>query len=91
MENFNPQFQKIGDILVYEKVITTEQLEKALSEQKSTSEKLGHILISQGSITEEMSQGAGSAAVENHRYDSAQHLSQSIRQTPLEAVCATAS
>ena len=29
MENFNPQFQKIGDILVYQKTITNEQLEKA--------------------------------------------------------------
>ena len=53
MENFNPQFQKIGDILVYQKVISAEQLEKALTEQKSSNEKLGHILISQGSITEE--------------------------------------
>ena len=53
MENFNPQFQKIGDILVYEKVISIEQLEKALSEQKSSNEKLGHILISQGAITED--------------------------------------
>ena len=53
MDNFNPQFQKIGDILVYEKVISIEQLEKALTEQKSSNEKLGHILISQGSITEE--------------------------------------
>ena len=53
MENFNPQFQKIGDILVYQKVISKEQLEKALNEQKSSNEKLGHILISQGSISEE--------------------------------------
>ena len=53
MENFNPQFQKIGDILVYQKVISAEQLDKALTEQKSSNEKLGHILISQGSITEE--------------------------------------
>jgi len=53
MENFNPQFQKIGDILVYQKIISKEQLEKALNEQKSSNEKLGHILISQGSISEE--------------------------------------
>jgi len=53
MENFNPQFQKIGDILVYQKVISKEQLEKALNEQKSSNEKLGHILISHGSISEE--------------------------------------
>ena len=53
MDNFNPQFQKIGDILVYQKIISNEQLESALNEQKSSSNKLGHILISQGTITEE--------------------------------------
>ena len=53
MENFNPQFQKIGDILVHQKMITSEQLENALTEQKSTKDKLGNILITQGTITEE--------------------------------------
>ena len=53
MENFNPQFQKIGDILVHQKIITSEQLENALTEQKSTKDKLGNILITQGTITEE--------------------------------------
>jgi len=49
---FNPQFQKVGDILVYENVITEVQLQKALSEQKESKEKLGQILISQGIINE---------------------------------------
>ncbi len=53
MENFNPQFQKIGDILVHQKIITSEQLEKALTEQKTTKDKLGNILVIQGTITEE--------------------------------------
>ena len=53
MENFNPQFQKIGDILVHQKIITSEQLNNALTEQKSTKDKLGNILITQGTITEE--------------------------------------
>ena len=53
MDNFNPQFQKIGDILVHQKIITSEQLNNALTEQKSTKDKLGSILISQGTITEE--------------------------------------
>ena len=52
MENFNPQFQKIGDILVYQKLISNEQLESALIKQKSSNEKLGHILIQDGIITE---------------------------------------
>ena len=38
MSNFNPQFQRIGDILVYNKAITQENLERALSEQKTTNE-----------------------------------------------------
>ena len=50
--SFNPQFQKVGDILVYEKVITKKQLSDALEEQKKTKEKLGQILISKGIITE---------------------------------------
>ena len=49
---FNPQFQKVGDILVYENIITEVQLQKALSEQKESKEKLGQILISQGIINE---------------------------------------
>ena len=52
MENFNPQFEKIGDILVYQKLISNEQLETALIKQKSSNEKLGHILIQDGVITE---------------------------------------
>ena len=38
MSNFNPQFAKIGDILVYNKSISQEQLDKALSEQKNSNE-----------------------------------------------------
>ena len=50
--SFNPQFEKIGDILVYEKVITQDELEKALNNKKSSNEKLGQILINQKIITE---------------------------------------
>jgi len=53
MSNFNPSFSKIGDILVHQETISTEQLEKALSEQKNSNDKLGNILIAQGVITEE--------------------------------------
>ena len=52
MSKFNHQFEKIGDILVHEEIISNEQLEVALSEQKLSNEKLGHILIKQGVITE---------------------------------------
>ena len=44
---FNPQFQKVGDILVYQNIITKDELEKALQDQKESNEKLGQILINQ--------------------------------------------
>ena len=47
--SFNPQFQKVGDILVYHNVITEVQLQK-LSRAKRTNEKLGQILINQDII-----------------------------------------
>lgn len=50
--SFNPQFQKVGDILVHQGVISEEQLQKALAEQKKSNEKLGQILINQEIITE---------------------------------------
>ena len=52
MSNFNPQFQRIGDILVYNKAITQENLDKALSEQKNSNEKLGHVLLKLGFVSE---------------------------------------
>ena len=53
MSNFNPQFAKIGEVLVFNNVISEEQLNQALSEQKTTKGKLGHVLIKNGFITEE--------------------------------------
>ena len=50
--SFNPQFEKIGDILVYQKIITQDDLEQALSDKKSSNEKLGQILINKKVITE---------------------------------------
>jgi len=49
---FNPQFQKLGDILIHENVITQEQLDQALERQSTTKEKLGKLLIRMGMITE---------------------------------------
>jgi type IV pilus assembly protein PilB len=53
MQNFNPQFEKIGDILVYEKVLDASQLQEALSIQNTSSDKIGHILVSKGFISED--------------------------------------
>tara|TARA_Y100001970_G_scaffold294203_1_gene448415 strand:+ start:5412 stop:7127 length:1716 start_codon:yes stop_codon:yes gene_type:complete len=53
MSNFNPQFAKIGEVLIFNNLISEDQLNEALSEQKTTKGKLGHILIKNGLITEE--------------------------------------
>ena len=52
-QEFNPQFQKIGDILVHEGKISESQLNAALAEQKVRKEKLGIVILDQGIITED--------------------------------------
>jgi len=44
---------RLGDRLVAEKLITTEQLQRALSEQKGSTDKLGTILVRLSFITED--------------------------------------
>ena len=51
--DFNPQFQKIGEILIHAGKIDESQLNNALAEQKKTSEKIGQELISAGFIDED--------------------------------------
>ena len=50
--SYNPQFSKLGDILVHEGIITDDTLLKALDVQKTTKKKLGDILINNGDINE---------------------------------------
>ena len=52
MANFNPQFEKIGDILIHDGCIDKSQLSEALEEQKIKKGKIGHILLKKGYITE---------------------------------------
>jgi type IV pilus assembly protein PilB len=47
------QKRRLGDLLVAEKLITPEQLQAALREQKGSTEKLGSILVKLNLITEE--------------------------------------
>ena len=47
----NPK--KLGEILVYYKIITPEQLEEALKLQKSTEKRIGEILINKGIVTQD--------------------------------------
>ncbi len=52
MEKFNPQFEKLGDILIHDGCIDESQLSEALEEQKIKKGKIGHILLKKGYITE---------------------------------------
>ena len=52
MTNFNPQFEKIGDILIHDGCIDESQLSEALEDQKIKKGKIGHILLGKGYITE---------------------------------------
>src|SRR5262245_15545746 len=45
--------RRLGDLLVAEELITADQLRQALGEQKGKADKLGSILVRQGSISEE--------------------------------------
>ena len=51
--DFNPQFSRIGEILVHQGKISESQLNQALVEQKNTHEKLGQTLIDMNVINEE--------------------------------------
>src|SRR5713101_5882869 len=48
-----PVSRRLGDLLIAEGLIDQEQLRRALSEQKATSEKLGSILVRLNLLTEE--------------------------------------
>ncbi|HEX5372610.1 MAG TPA: GspE/PulE family protein [Aquabacterium sp.] len=47
-----PQKFRLGDLLVQEGLITAEQLDQALQEQRSSGRKLGRVLSDQGLVTE---------------------------------------
>ncbi len=52
-QEFNPQFQRIGEILVHSEIITQENLNEALAHQKTTRERLGETLIHLGFLSED--------------------------------------
>ena len=51
--NFNPQFSKLGEILIYNGKATESGVNEALAEQKVTNEKIGVTLIDMGFIEED--------------------------------------
>ena len=52
MNTFNPQFEKIGQILLHLDLVNEEELKQALEEQKLSNERLGEVLIKKGIIGE---------------------------------------
>ncbi len=52
MAEFNPQFSKIGEILIHLEKIDELQLNRALADQQKSGEKLGAALMHSGAITE---------------------------------------
>ena len=50
---FNPQFSRIGEILVHQKKISESELNEALVQQKNTHEKLGQTLMDMNFIDED--------------------------------------
>ncbi len=49
-----PEKIRLGDLLIQQKLITQEQLQFALEEQKRNGRKLGRVLVDNGYITEEL-------------------------------------
>ena len=50
---FNPQFSKIGEILINNGKITESGINEGLAQQKTTNEKLGNTLVEMGLIEED--------------------------------------
>ncbi len=52
-DRFNPQFSKIGEILVHNEKITEDSLNSSLAMQSNTNDKIGQILINDELISED--------------------------------------
>src|SRR4051794_12965038 len=53
-----PEKIRLGEILVQQKLLSEEQLQFALSEQKRTGRKLGRVFVENSFVTEEQISGA---------------------------------
>lgn len=53
-----PEKVRLGEILVQQKLLSIEQLQQALAEQKHTGRKLGRVFIENGFVSEEQISGA---------------------------------
>ena len=50
--SFNPQFARIGEVLVHEKLVSDDQIKEALIKQSNFGLKIGETLIKLGYLTE---------------------------------------
>src|SRR3990167_779948 len=53
-----PEKVRLGEILVQQKLLSDEQLQLSLGEQKRTGRKLGRVFVENGFVTEEQISGA---------------------------------
>jgi endonuclease YncB( thermonuclease family) len=53
-----PEKVRLGEILVQQKLLSEEQLQAALADQKRTGRKLGRVFVESGFVTEEQISGA---------------------------------
>ena len=53
-----PEKVRLGEILVQQKLLSEEQLNQALADQKRTGRKLGRVFVENGFVTEEQISGA---------------------------------
>src|SRR3978361_1767398 len=53
-----PEKVRLGEILVQQKLLSEEQLQFSLTQQKRTGRKLGRIFVENGFVTEEQISGA---------------------------------
>src|SRR5437763_15821856 len=53
-----PEKVRLGEILVQQKLLSEDQLNQALTDQKRTGRKLGRVFVENGFVTEEQISGA---------------------------------
>ncbi len=53
-----PEKIRLGEVLIQQKLLSEEQLNQALADQKRTGRKLGRVFVENGFVTEEQISGA---------------------------------
>ncbi|MCB2511731.1 type II secretion system protein GspE, partial [Listeria monocytogenes] len=53
-----PEKVRLGEVLMQQKLLSEEQLQQALADQKRTGRKLGRVFVESGFVTEDQISGA---------------------------------